>query len=60
MTIEKVINNNVVVVIENGKEAVIMGRGIGFQKKKGDPLEEDKVTKRFLPEKNHFQKRWRG
>jgi len=30
MKIEKVINNNVVSAMENGREVVVMGRGIGF------------------------------
>lgn len=44
MTIDKVINNNVVIVMEDGREAVVMGKGIGFQKKKGESLEEDKIN----------------
>ena len=35
MKIEKVINNNVVSALENGREVVVMGRGIGFQLRAG-------------------------
>ena len=41
MIINKVLNNNVVTIIsENSEEAVVMGRGIAFQKKKGDEIDE--------------------
>lgn len=51
MVIHKILNNNVVTIIdENNKEAVVMGRGIAFQKKKGDEIEKEKVEKVFLLE----------
>lgn len=51
MVIHKILNNNVVTIIdENNKEAVVMGRGIAFQKKKGDEIEEEKVEKVFILE----------
>lgn len=51
MIINKVLNNNVVTIInENGEEAVVMGRGLAFQKKKGDEIEESKIEKIFVLE----------
>lgn len=48
MIIEKVINNNVVSVMdESGKEAVVMGRGLGFGMKQGMELDEKKIDKVF-------------
>ena len=48
MNIAKVLNNNVVVVEdESGREQVVMGRGLAFQKRVGDALESDKVEKVF-------------
>lgn len=48
MEIHKVLNNNVVVVLDkNRREQVVMGRGLGFQKKIGDTLDENKVEKTF-------------
>ncbi|GBF10746.1 MULTISPECIES: BglG family transcription antiterminator LicT [Tepidibacillus] len=47
MKIAKVINNNVVSVIQNGEELVIMGRGIAFQKKPGEEVEKEKIQKIF-------------
>ena len=41
MLINKVLNNNVITIInEDNEEAVVMGRGIAFQKKKGDAIDE--------------------
>ncbi|CAM4487315.1 BglG family transcription antiterminator LicT [Paenibacillus typhae] len=48
MKIEKVLNNNVVTVLDaNQNELVIMGRGIAFKKHTGDRLDEDKIEKVF-------------
>lgn len=47
MIIEKVLNNNVVVINENNIEQIVMGRGIAFQKKVGDNLDESKIDKVF-------------
>ena len=49
MKILKVINNNVVSAYnDNGKEIVVVGKGIGFQKKNGDPVKQELVEKVFL------------
>ena len=51
MIIHKVLNNNVVTIInKNNEEAVVMGRGIAFQKKKGDEIDKEKVDKVFVLE----------
>ena len=51
MIINKVLNNNVVTIIsENGEEAVVMGRGLAFQKKKGYEIDESKIEKIFVLE----------
>lgn len=48
MKIEKVYNNNVVQVIDEfNNELVLMGRGLGFQKKAGDTIDYSKVEKKF-------------
>lgn len=48
MKIAKILNNNVVVILdEHGREQVVMGRGLGFQKHIGDTLENDKIEKVF-------------
>lgn len=48
MVIEKIINNNVVSSRdEAGFETVVMGRGLGFGKKKGDEIDSEKIDKIF-------------
>lgn len=49
MKVMKVFNNNVVLVHDmQNQEVIVMGRGIGFQKKIGDSLEESKIDKTFV------------
>jgi beta-glucoside operon transcriptional antiterminator len=48
MKVDRVINNNVVSAYDtNGKEVVVMGKGVGFQTKKGCEIDKDKVEKVF-------------
>lgn len=48
MKIDKVYNNNVIQVInESNKEEILMGRGLGFQKRVGDTVDEHLIEKRF-------------
>ncbi len=52
MKINKVLNNNVVTIIDDvtGLEKVIMGKGIAFKKKPGEEINEADVEKVFLIE----------
>lgn len=48
MKIAKILNNNVVVVLdEHGREQVVMGRGLAFQKRVGEELDKQRVEKVF-------------
>ncbi|MGY3717889.1 BglG family transcription antiterminator LicT [Sutcliffiella cohnii] len=48
MKVERVINNNVISVIQpDGSELVVMGKGIGFKKKTGDEVEKERIEKIF-------------
>lgn len=48
MQIEKVLNNNVVISSDkNGKDIIVMGSGIAFQKKRGDHVDTSKVERIF-------------
>lgn len=55
MIIQKVINNNVVSTFDtNGREVILMGKGIGFRKKAGDALDKNKIEKIFtLDQREH-------
>lgn len=50
MRVAKVFNNNVVLGLdEHGAESVVLGRGIGFQARPGDPIDPLLVEKAFVP-----------
>lgn len=49
MRVKKVFNNNVVLAETKGQsETIVMGKGIGFQKKSGDAIEEEFIEKKFV------------
>lgn len=53
MKIEKVINNNIISSFdENGREIVVMGRGLGFKKKAGELVDKSKIEKIFKMDTN--------
>ncbi|GAE25572.1 beta-glucoside bgl operon antiterminator [Halalkalibacter wakoensis JCM 9140] len=53
MKIKKVFNNNVVIANnEKDQEVVVMGRGLAFQKKAGEPIDTSKIEKTFVLEKH--------
>ncbi|MDR1567244.1 MAG: PRD domain-containing protein [Streptococcaceae bacterium] len=46
MKIEKILNNNVVIVLNDlNEEIILMGKGLGFQKKAGASVNESKIEK---------------
>lgn len=47
MEIERIINNNIVTSTQNGNEVVIMGKGVGFNQKVGNKLNEKQIEKVF-------------
>lgn len=48
MKIEKILNNNAVVTLDDkGKESIVMGRGIAFKRKIGDRLDPMQIDKTF-------------
>lgn len=60
MVIEKVINNNIVSAIdEEGREAVVMGRGLGFRTKPGTPLPEKGIEKIFWIESKSLSQQFK-
>ncbi|HGH0373732.1 TPA: BglG family transcription antiterminator LicT [Yersinia enterocolitica] len=58
MRIQRVLNNNVVVAHDfSGKECVVIGKGVGFNKKPNDLVDEAGIQKIFrLDEENSFDK----
>lgn len=58
MKIDKIINNNLVRTFDsNGKEVLVMGCGLGFQKKIGDIVDQSKIEKIYsIENKNDSNK----
>ncbi|WHX50703.1 PRD domain-containing protein [Paenibacillus woosongensis] len=55
MIIEKVLNNNVLLTKNaKGKEIIVMGRGISFNKVAGDTVDQEKVDKIFMMSTNEL------
>ena len=58
MRIAKILNNNVVIVLDqHGQEQVIMGRGLGFQKHPGETLDNSLIEKVFALKDNELVSR---
>ncbi|TCC04842.1 transcriptional antiterminator BglG [Kosakonia quasisacchari] len=58
MNITKILNNNVVVVLdEQQREQVVMGRGIAYQKRPGDQLDERSIEKVFALQSDELVRR---
>ncbi|EPT1148203.1 BglG family transcription antiterminator LicT [Listeria monocytogenes] len=58
MIIKKILNNNVVIAEgKSGKESVVMGRGLAFQKKLGDEVEVSKIEKTFVMETHELSEK---
>lgn len=53
MEILTVFNNNVVLARDElGREVVLSGRGVGFQTRRGNDVDETRVVRRFVPADN--------
>ena len=48
MKVYQVLNNNVVTVLDHGKEIVLIGTGLGFKKKPNDDIDETKIQQKYL------------
>ncbi|MCM3602539.1 PRD domain-containing protein [Robertmurraya korlensis] len=60
MKIAKVYNNNVISAFnEKKEELVVMGRGLAFQKKPGDSVDEDKIEKIFALKNNDMSEKFK-
>lgn len=49
MLIHKILNNNVILILDqNSEEQIVMGRGIAFKKRVGDNIDESIIDKIFM------------
>lgn len=54
MQVVRALNNNAVLAQEaGGRRVVVMGRGIGYGRRLGDPVDEAGVTQRYVPDVSH-------
>ena len=58
MQIEKILNNNVVQALDNNVEYIVMGKGLGFQKKVGETVDKEKIEKIFVLENPETEAEW--
>ncbi|MDU4411931.1 MAG: PRD domain-containing protein, partial [Streptococcus sp.] len=58
MQIEKILNNNVVQAMDNDVEYIVMGKGLGFQKKVGETVDKEKIEKIFVLENPETEAEW--
>jgi beta-glucoside operon transcriptional antiterminator len=49
MLIKKVFNNNSILVLSEGRELILTGKGIGYGKREGDEVDVSKIQKRYEP-----------
>ena len=53
MHIQKVLNSSVVLVQDDsGEESILLGKGIGYGRKAGEPIERQPSDRVFLPLSN--------
>lgn len=49
MVLKKIYNNNIVLCVdENGEDAILIGLGIAFHKTVGQPIDEEKIERKFI------------
>lgn len=49
LTVKKVLNSSVVLADKEGSEMIVLGKGIGFSRKKEELIDENDVDKIFIP-----------
>ena len=55
MIIKRILNNNAVMSVdESGEDIIVKGKGIAFQKKSGDEINQNKIDKIFVIKKFLF------
>lgn len=61
MKIIKIINNNIVSAVDSeGNEVVVMGKGLGFQKKSGQSISESEIEKIFRIDNQDSMERFKN
>lgn len=59
MVIERILNNNVIIVLdENGNKQVVGGKGIAYKKKIGDEVSEDDINEVYVQKGDSFNEKF--
>lgn len=56
MYLLKALNNNTALVKDDSKEYIVMGKGIAFNKKSNDDIDEHKIEKKYVLQTNSLEK----
>ncbi|RBW68649.1 BglG family transcription antiterminator LicT [Bacillus taeanensis] len=59
MKIVKILNNNVIISVKDDQEVIVMGRGIAFNKRAGDEINEEQIEKVFTLEDEDITKKFK-
>ncbi|PKG24695.1 BglG family transcription antiterminator LicT [Niallia nealsonii] len=59
MKIEKILNNNAVISIKDKQEIIVIGRGVAFNKRIGDEINEQQIDKIFTLEDEDIMKKFK-
>ncbi|GLJ04121.1 BglG family transcription antiterminator LicT [Bacillus sp. YKCMOAS1] len=59
MKIEKILNNNAIVSIKDKEEIIIIGRGIAFNKRVGDEINQQQIDKIFTLENEDIKNKFK-
>lgn len=54
MKIKKIFNNNILLADNNGREVVLIGKGLGFQKKIGQDVNNDLIDRIYTPTEDRW------
>ena len=58
MDVLRVFNNNVVLAKDGNSEVILTGRGIGFQAKPGQHIDDTKIVRRSFPQMARIPTIW--
>ncbi|MGL4861043.1 MAG: BglG family transcription antiterminator LicT [Enterobacteriaceae bacterium] len=60
MNIHKILNNNVVIILDDKqREVILMGRGLGFKKRPGEAVDPELIEKQFVLQDDEHNERYK-
>ena len=58
MIIKKILSNNAIVGLDQNKEVIVRGKGLGFNKQEGDLIDEEKIEKVYTLSNSDMQSKF--